>query len=60
MVDKEYYNDILLENKEYLELVEKYKTKDLSLIAQLIIKEGQILPLYFFIYFRTFHAKFVV
>ena len=40
MVDKEYYNDILLENEKYLELVEKYKTKDLSLIAQLIIKEG--------------------
>ena len=38
MVDKEYYNDILLESEEYLELVEKYKTKDLSLIAQLIIK----------------------
>jgi hypothetical protein len=42
MVDKEYYNDILLENKEYLELVEKYKTKDLSLIAQLIIKETDV------------------
>mgnify|MGYP001636180880 FL=1 len=40
MVDKEYYNDILLESEEYLELVEKYNTKDLSLIAQLIIKEG--------------------
>ena len=38
MVDKEYYNDMLLESDEYLELVEKYKTKDLSLIAQLIIK----------------------
>ena len=42
MVDKEYYNDMLLESDEYLELVEKYKTKDLSLIAQLIIKETEI------------------
>ena len=40
MVDKEYYNEMILENEEYLELVEKYNTKDLSLIAQLIIKEG--------------------
>ena len=24
MVDKEYYNDMLLESDEYLELVEKY------------------------------------
>ena len=40
MVDKEYYNDILLENEEYLDLIKKYGTKDLSLIAQLIIKEG--------------------
>ena len=40
MVDKEYYNDMLLDNEEYLELIKEYGTKDLSLIAQLIIKEG--------------------
>jgi hypothetical protein len=40
MVDKEYYNDILLDNEEYQELIKEYCTKDLSLIAQLIIKEG--------------------
>lgn len=40
MVDKEYYA-MLLDNEEYLELIEKYKTRDLGLIAQLIIKEGQ-------------------
>lgn len=39
MVDKEYYA-MLLDNEEYLELIEKYKTRDLGLIAQLIIKEG--------------------
>jgi hypothetical protein len=40
MVDKEYYNDILLDNEEYQELIKEYGTKYLSLIAQLIIKEG--------------------
>ena len=40
MVDKEYYNDILLDNEEYQELIKEYGTKDLSLIALLIIKEG--------------------
>ena len=49
MVDKEYYNDMLLESDEYLELVEKYKTKDVRLIAQLIIKEGEKYLSYFFL-----------
>ena len=42
MVDKEYYNDMLLASEEYLELVEKYGTRDLGMIAQIIIikKEG--------------------
>ena len=39
MVDKEYYNDMLLASEEYLELVEKYGTRDLGMIAQIIIKK---------------------
>ena len=39
MVDKEYYNDMLLANEEYHKLVEDYGTRDLGMIAQEIIKK---------------------
>lgn len=41
MVDKDYLA-FVLEDEEYVDLVDKYGTKDLSLIAELIIKEGTI------------------
>lgn len=42
MVDNEYY-EMLLDNEEYKELIEKYNTKDLGLIAQIIIKERELM-----------------
>lgn len=41
MVDVEYL-EMLLECEEYAELLDKYNTNDLSLIAELIIKEGRL------------------
>ena len=50
MVDKEYYNDMLLASEEYLELVEKYGTRDLGMIAQIIIKKEGWIPSNFFMH----------
>ena len=47
MVDKEYYNDILLENKEYLELVEKYNTHSFTCNFIFIICKNRTFDNYF-------------
>lgn len=41
MVDNEYL-ELLLDSEGYQELLDSYGTSDLSLIAELIIKEGRL------------------